>query len=735
MREKHIQRNLFIIVLVILLSIFGASKAFNQSYFESNGFPIYFMHRGAASFSTPVTPGIPYADDLLSNYSIRQGNFFIDPLNNDTAEILIPEFKGNGAVNLNGDKTNVKEHILDGNDYTVYFRIKQTDLISTTTYSIINIGRLTTGRGIRVYFFTDRMRVNVSDGTVSLNAYLYYGSDTILFGLPYADVVIQVNGTTKMCDVGIYNPDGDLINTNTLGVRTNAVTNINMATVALATTDNGIDYTFVNDHCITTNFKKFTGLKTYAQCINNSYTTNAQLWYPNILSGTNILADENHLFKTVPFTDETYFYYTSINSYLLDYGFDEYQYTLDDSRSRIVVPYKPDGSKITIDFTAPAIYLGSYRVIAEQLPRANGINLVSGKVRFSNAFFNRKNATIWNSLARSGYYSATDTMAFKISELNQRTINEMLNPNYRGRLFVDYNTNSIEKWDRDFLTNIYLYSSDHTTAEHKTILNYTGDLFASVGGTTTPTYDSVDYVQLGYLQSDSAMLSFRIDDGDISALTGWKPVFDTSNIDAIVGIHTSEVGTVGTYTYMSWTQLNSLVNDGWELADHVNNEIDLNVVDYLDSIEIRMNIAQQQAMDSIGYDLKYFIGNRHSSENASIPYYAHKVGYDAQLGWGVSNDTNGTNYKKLDLYKLSTISADLEGDYYLEDLPATTEINNIKHQIDIAKVQKRWTIIFVHTFSQDVSDGLAEVIQYAIDEGVGLVPFSTAINSLKYLPK
>jgi len=95
MKENHIQRNLFLIVLIVVLTIFGAVKTFSQSYFESGGFPIYFMHRNQASFSAGET----YTSGLSLQYVSRSDENIIESKKGLNAKIMSPCYIGNGSGN------------------------------------------------------------------------------------------------------------------------------------------------------------------------------------------------------------------------------------------------------------------------------------------------------------------------------------------------------------------------------------------------------------------------------------------------------------------------------------------------------------------------------------------------------------------------------------------------------------------------------------------------------------
>ncbi|MCK9282232.1 MAG: hypothetical protein M0P71_16575 [Melioribacteraceae bacterium] len=707
-------------ILLLLISFAGYSQL--ESTSQNKGLKSMGGEVGIHSNQS----GIPFQSDLLSNYNRRSGNWFYDDLNGDSAEILIPDFLSNGTVTIQGNKTRISEHFWDGTDYTLYFRMKQVNAVTgSNTYEIFNTG--TSGRAINFRFQNQYLRLYYGDSVLTTQTIVLYSTLNGLLTYDYVDILVQIkhsSGDSIKC--WLYAPDESAITT--IGK--------SISTITFSSNPNAANLTFANNMSVVTNWKKFTGLKTITQCLQDSYNTNLQIHYPNIYSVTDISGNGNHLTRSAGF-NVPHKYYTSMNMWLLNYGYQEYQRPINDSLERMYVSYKQNGDTLPIDWTSVSNYLTGRRIVGEFPASESSINMMDCKLRFNNEFFNRKSTVIWGDSARSAttYYSATDTMTFHISELNQRTLSEWLNDGYRGKVYVKMNDNSIERWDRKLLTNIFLYNTDHKTTQNAKILTYTGDIFARA---IDSTYDHNNYVKLGYFQSDSAMLTFRIDDGDNSVIGGWNVMFDTFNIKPIIGIHAAEMGTNGTYEYLTWEQVDSLVSEGWELADHVDNEIDLNNTENLDSIEIRMRNAQQLTLDSIGYTLEYFIGNRYSSANASVMYFSNKVGYKAHLGWGTINSLipNGTNNKELDIYWVATMAADLGGSYQLEDADNSQEIAAIKAQLDLCKATGRWGLLFVHAWGQKVSDAIAnEIIVYAIANDIGIVSFTDGYNQCKYLSK
>jgi hypothetical protein len=639
---------------------------------------------------------------------------------------------------------------LDGNDYSIYFRMKYlSDPGETASRSILRLGGVSAAqRGIYVYFYYRRIRVLVNDGATSVNGYGVYAVDTILSADKYTDVLLQIDGTGKTVTIAVYNDNGTLINTNSSGVRTGTVTTINIASLTLNSNDNTAAYTFDNVYNVTTNFKKFSGLKTITQCLDETYVTGIQIHYPNILATTDISGNGNHLNRSAGFTSAAALkYYTDINNYLLDYGYDDYQRNINDSLIHRKIPYKADGTIIKPDYPTASIWMSGYRIVGEYPASATKVNTMQDcKIRFTDNFFDRSNATIWGDAARLGYYDASNKKDFHISELNQRTLYEWLNAGYKGRLYVKMTDNSIEKWDRKLLSDVFLYATDKTLDSNKTILTYTGDLFAQVltGFNGTTLYDANDYVHLGYLQSDSAMFTIRFDDGDVDVIDHYYPLLNSLTVPHnMVSVHSSEVGTTGTYEYMDWAELGTLHTNGWDVLDHGYRELTLvdyqSSLDYVDSTYQHM-LWSKALIESHGIDCDYFMGHRHTDLGIHVAYFAHKVGYSANFCTGIDLASqlgagyDAANPKKIDKYLMTGMSGDLTSTYNLDKTPNTTEIAAIEAQLDICKSQQRWGIYYFHNYSATIGTALTTVINYAKTNGISLVNATEGFNLCRYLP-
>ena len=151
--------------------------------------------------------------------------------------------------------------------------------------------------------------------------------------------------------------------------------------------------------------------------------------------------------------------------------------------------------------TAGTSLTPAYRLLTEVSGTLTNHNLWNSKIRFSQDYFDRSNATIWNDACRaSAYYDSGNVKDFHISEINELTIRTYLNDGYRAKFFPKVLGNSID--DRITLTDLILYTTDKKGIGDKYVLQYTRDIFRAQKDTSRQHYEDADgYIQL-YLYVD-----------------------------------------------------------------------------------------------------------------------------------------------------------------------------------------------------------------------------------------
>jgi len=671
----------------------------------------------------------PDSADLEFYAKTRDGNTFTDNFGND-ATILTPCFLrvSDTAAAVLGNPTRSEEHLIDGNSYTCYFQLKQiNDVTESGADDIVSLGggRTSTRRGMEFRTWNGNLWFYISDGATQYSQSLVTDVNTNIKGQGVFDIFITINGTAEEVFCGVYNSAGALVGSSMTQ---------DISAFVFNSDDNYQAIKFYSPTTIIENFKKFTALKTLVQCQTDTYRTDLQIHLPNVFAGADISGnaiDFSHLN-----IDATDIYYTDINAWILDYGYDWYQYGLDPDYVR-TVPYDTDGNAYIPSREAAEPWVATR--IVRQAEGSAKINAMDCAIRFTNSFFDRSNTTIWAAAARTGYYDASDPYFFHISELNQKTLYDWLNDGYRGRAYVHYSDNSIEQYDRKVLKEVFVYATDRQLTDNKEVLIYTGDLMSAVlDEQSEVTYDADDYVKLGTLMSAGPMLTIRFDDGFIDQFTEYKPFFDTYDISPLVGIHSAEVGTGN---YATWETLLAAYKDdpAYDICCHNNYDNDYSTLAYVDIMEQDM-IDGRDGQEAQGMTCDYHFGNRHSSSNPSIFYFSHKIGHKAHIcasDYGEGR-IHGANPRVLNLYRLCAMGVDINlpagHPYYLVPQPNTTAIANIKAEMDNVVSENEWLIIFIHTHNQDVEDGLAECLDYwETTLGESFYSMSEALDNCKYL--
>lgn len=676
--------------------------------------------------------GVPFASDLAMKLDSRDGSSLIDSVGSESATVLVPEFVDtDGTFYLIGDNTRSAEKILDGNDYTIYCRCKMLEDIDSQR-RFFSFG--TTGRYLTVYNYYNNIAVKVSDGTNSDTDFVVDDKDTSIVPADYFDVLIQISSSTNQIINTIYNHLGDVVGTSTMDITGWTLNDDNNQADLI------IGQTYGNT--VVTNFKKFAGTKTISQCTDNSYNTGIQIHIPTLLSPVDISGNANHFTVSNDFTTNQVQYF-SINYQSLEYGVDRYEDAVDSGMYNQYIIYNSDKTRVVIDESesTPSIDypLGGFRVTAERSGVSDGVNHPDCMIRFTSSFMDRSNTTIWGASARTGYYDATNTSDWHISELNQKTLQTWLNAGYKGRLFVNFDSNSMGEFDRQTLLEIFLYTTNKTSDDHASVLNYTGDLFAAVMDGSNYDLDANNQVQLGTLSTTKPMVTIRLDDTRDVHYNDYWPLLQAQGVGgkAITGCHSNQMGeTIGGVNFLDWTKTTELANAGWDVACHNREDDDYNTLAFLNDVEANFRLAIQE-QEAQGILCNHYIGNRHSSSGKHVPYFAHKVGFQTHLAWGdYGADGNNANNQAIDKYRLSAIPADLnspDDTYYLDADPNTDQIAAIKAQIDLCVSGNRWLIIMLHGYNSDKATALNEIIDYAQSEDVDIVTVTEALQNTAYL--
>ena len=566
-------------------------------------------------------------------------------------------------------------------------------------------------------------------GTSRVSGYAIQSGDTPITGNyenVLIDVLIELDYTNDEMRVKTYDQTGALI-------RADSARDISGLTPS--GTDNYAPFTVNSEVAIFDSLRLFTGIKTIAQCSDQSYSTDLYLEYLSLFSGLDSSGSGEDLTPSNVTDDDKVWSY--MNSMLPNRGADlYYSATFADDYQKLLIPKDASGASVIPNRTA-GYGLADSRIV---FPHTSGgvCSVHDTMLDFSVAFMDRSDTDIWSDDARAGYYDAANPSRWHYDELNQRNFYEWLNTAYKGYLYVKFSSGSVEKNDRKYLEELFIYTTQKTSSSDLIVLTYTGDSKTVI--TTTAgekLYDADDFAIIGYLQMRKGALVIRIDDGDQSVYDSWRNWMSTRNLTPIMGIHPNIMGTTGAYEFMTWGDALTLVNtDGWQLACHNADDVDLNQTAYceLEDLEDQMKDGRTDIIAQ-GVTCKHYIANRHSSEHPGVDYYAKEYGFRTMIAWGdyAIENVNGTNPINLDPYRVCAMATDLAGDYYFDDADNTQEIANFKAQLDLALSDRRLAIGFFHTWDTDVAAAWAEIVTYCDTIELDILTMDEAMTRVRYM--
>ena len=667
----------------------------------------------------------------LLRFDSRSGSELIDSVSGETATILTPCYLRTGATRINGDKTRNEEKVLDGEDYTIYFQFRQVvEVDPALGRDIVSFGGAKSigRRGIEIRALNNDFSIYVGDGTSMEYDVAVNDCNGNLLDNGFFHCIINLSFTDKELKCAVYDENYNLIGSET---------NRDISGYVFNSNDNCESFTIDSYEFIIDNIKKFEGIKTIIQCRNHAYVTDLQMHLANVMSAIDISGNGCDFYMIDVDLDTEKKYY-QFNDIPLDYGFDLYV-------NIIGGIYQTVYKKATGESTEPArgigLPYGASRLIWES--EGNSIcNLRDAKIRFTNAFFDRSDSTIWNDDCRaSDYYDATNTKDFHINELNQRTLMNWLNAGYRGRLYINMNPNSVNTAmggdallrDATDLIEIILFTADKTGTINKSILTYTGDIFSAVlDDYGDVTYDDDGYVALGVLKTTKPMFTIRIDDGYQNAYDDWRSFFNRLGINPTMNIHSQLVGTSNGYDFMAWDDIKMLVSEGWEIQStgQYDNNWNTDVTQAEHEYELYHSKTEIEIQ---GITCNHLVPNKHGQANMASRYFAKKYGfYTCHCGWEYG-DVNGCNPQTIDKFNLCAMSGDLFGIYNLEDADNTEEIAAVKAQLDDAVTNNAWAIIYIHSWAAQLQAALDEIITYANDIGIEIMTMDKALENIAYL--
>lgn len=391
----------------------------------------------------------------------RSGLTMPDTIGSDDINILTPTLLSSNAHAWEGDKTRSAEKLLDGGSYTVYFKTKQ---VYAVNHYLLMFGNAAgwNQRGISIYNVGNTQYIMISDG-VNWSETIQSVTDLATVG-GWFEVFIEVDFATKRIRCKFYKHDGTVIGTST---------NINISTYTFNANDNAVNLKFYNPGMTIADFKKFSGLKTLAQCQNNAYITDLQIYYPTIFDETDVSGNANHLTASVSWENDKY--YSDKSTYLLDHGYTLYQrYNYPD----IYVPNTPAGAEVVRTIAG---YIRMKNVPGSLISH----NLTDSYLEFTgttSGIMDKSSATYFEDFTRDAlmisvgtlnHYDVVNPKRWHITEINKITFNRFFKSGYRGLMFPKVTNNSHSQ--RNLLTEIFSFATNKTGSDLNKVLQYTND--------------------------------------------------------------------------------------------------------------------------------------------------------------------------------------------------------------------------------------------------------------------
>jgi len=352
---------------------------------------------GGASW-TPDTPLGGETPDLWVKEGTRSGLTLpdtINPVTND-ANIIVPALTNYNSNPWIGDKTRAEERLFDGGSYTIFCEITQMESYNAAGGKILmSLGGLSTQtRGLYMQQSYGGIYIYNGDAVLAQNNVILIGTepptdcDALTLPLDVFYFYCTVNFATKVLYAGFFNEAGNLIGT---------ALNRNITTFTFEDADNSNAYSFNAVNFALSNFKKFNTIKTLADCRTITSDANLQLYYPDMVSGTDVSGNARHLTCSGVRGYHSKTYVKHNYTWLLDHGYSMMKSYLE---ANTLVHYIPNTyAGVTIDRTAQDV---NYKILNEVAGDLTNHNLTDCKIRLVDAFFDRSNVTIWSDKARIG---------------------------------------------------------------------------------------------------------------------------------------------------------------------------------------------------------------------------------------------------------------------------------------------------------------------------------------------
>ena len=409
----------------------------------------------------------PENDEDINLLISGRSGFTLPASVGDSASIYTPTLLS--AKSTLGNKTRSAEKFFNSGEYTFYCRFKLT--VSTFTgsnYNFLKLGKTNlfsaASKGLAIAF-TDvsnsNLNVYSSDGTTRFDGNVLTNGQNLIYAAGWCEMLVTVSFASKLISVSVYNDQGAQIGTT--GTRS-------ISTFSFFADDNAAAWEINNSQITSFDWKKFNAIKTITQCRDRSYTTDLQVYIPDLISGVDVSGNGNHMTPDTTMTTQDRIY-DQKQSYLLDKGYTHYRGNTT-TRKDVWIPNDLTGSEIAVtpfERTKDKTYSG-------QAEYHNGADSL---IEFTGNEFDRSSTTRYNAFARvvnnyqDGFYNASTPKRWHPIELNRLKNQYMANSGYDGIVFVKMDGGSLI--GRNYLAEVLTYSANKNVIDRDKVHQYCGD--------------------------------------------------------------------------------------------------------------------------------------------------------------------------------------------------------------------------------------------------------------------
>lgn len=221
------------------------------------------------------------------------------------------------------------------------------------------------------------------------------------------------------------------------------------------------------------------------------------------------------------------------------------------------------------------------------------------------------------------------------------------------------------------------------------------------------------------------MITFTFDDGWDTTYAYAYPQMQAYGYRGVIGVITDSVGTKPwqPYGYASWSQIQTLVNSGWDAISHSVTHPDFN--DLTDSQIIYQLQASQQALNGN-------LTNNKGSRFWSQPYddftsdnYTQEIAQYYNMA--CLSESTGTQ----------TPSQPLQYNIMRYDINNATTLAQIKSEVDYAQAYQVWLVLIIHIITPSdpsastyiLNSTFASTLAYVKQQNVPVVTFSDVYDT------